>query len=565
MIITKADYGKYLVIKSKLVGDTFEKLSTLPGFKKWVGRDLLFDPTGANIDRIRKYFPEAEWDESASPALDQYISNLKEMEANIQMKKAELPSNDDYDFKTKPFDHQRKAFYMSRDKKSFALLMEQGTGKTKVIIDNAAYLYAKGEITSLVVIAPNGVHRNWLKELDIHMPDWCIRKSFYYSSGMTKKRIEEYDAVLGSSECLKIFTFNVEAFASPKAIYYMQKILVSNKTMLVVDESSRIKRPGAKRTKIITKFGKQADYKRIMTGTPVTKGPEDVYSQFKFLDSQVLGYDSFYSFRARYCVMGGFENKQIISYQNIDELTRNIEGHSFRVLKKDCLDLPDKIYQRHYVEMTPKQKKLYQTMKKSFVAELEGNMIEAPEAITRLLRLQQILCGWFPSEGSVTQIDDKNPRIEALKEILSDIDSKVIIWARFKADLRAIERALGDLAVSYHGDVTTDAREVAVDRFQNDPSIKYFIGQPQSGGIGLTLTAADYAIYYSNSFDLEQRMQSEDRCHRIGTKNNVTYIDIETRKSVDSKIIKALREKKNLADVITKDPISLFMSEEDNE
>ena len=345
----------------------------------------------------------------------------------------------------------------------------------------------------------------------------------------------------------------------------MQKILVSNKTMLVVDESSRIKRPGAKRTKIITKFGKQADYKRIMTGTPVTKGPEDVYSQFKFLDSQVLGYDSFYSFRARYCVMGGFENKQIISYQNIDELTRNIEGHSFRVLKKDCLDLPAKIYQRHYVEMTPKQKKLYQTMKKSFVAELEGNMIEAPEAITRLLRLQQILCGWFPSEGSVTQIDDKNPRIEALKEILSDIDSKVIIWARFKADLRAIERALGDLAVSYHGDVTTDAREVAVDRFQNDPSIKYFIGQPQSGGIGLTLTAADYAIYYSNSFDLEQRMQSEDRCHRIGTKNNVTYIDIETRKSVDSKIIKALREKKNLADVITKDPISLFMSEEENE
>ena len=476
-----------------------------------------------------------------------------------------MPSNDDYDFKTKPFEHQRKAFYMSRDKKAFALLMEQGTGKTKVIIDNAAYLYAKGEITSLVVIAPNGVHRNWLKEIDIHMPEWCIRKSFYYSSGMTKKRIEEYDAVLGSSECLKIFTFNVEAFTSPKAIYYMQKILVSNKTMLVVDESSRIKRPGAKRTKIITKFGKQADYKRIMTGTPVTKGPEDVYSQFKFLDPQVLGYDSFYSFRARYCVMGGFENKQIISYQNVDELTRNIEGHSFRVLKKDCLDLPDKIYQRHYVEMTAKQKKLYQTMKKSFVAELEGNMIEAPEAITRLLRLQQILCGWFPSEEGLSQIDDKNPRIEALKEILSDIDSKVIIWARFKADLRAIERALGDLAVSYHGDVTSDAREVAVERFQNDPSIRYFIGQPQSGGIGLTLTAADYAIYYSNSFDLEQRMQSEDRCHRIGTKNNVTYIDIETRKSVDSKIIKALREKKNLADVITKDPISLFMSEEENE
>ena len=565
MKITKADYGKYLVIKSSLGGDTFEKLSTLPGFKRWVGRDLLFDPTGANIERLHKYFPKAEWDDSALPDLDRYIFNLQQMEENIKMKKSELPSNDDYDFKTKPFDHQRKAFYMSRDKEAFALLMEQGTGKTKVIIDNAAYLYGKGEITALVVIAPNGVHRNWLKEIDIHMPDWCTNQSFYYTSGMTKKRIEEYDKVFASENNLKIFTFNVEAFTSPKAIYYMQKILVSNKVMLVVDESSRIKRPGAKRTKIITKFGKQADYKRIMTGTPVTKGPEDVYSQFKFLDPQTLGYDSFYSFRARYCVMGGFENKQIISYQNIDELTRNIEGHSFRVLKKDCLDLPDKIYQRHYVEMTAKQKKLYQNMKKSFVAELEGNMIEAPEAITRLLRLQQILCGWFPSEGSVTQIDEQNPRIEAMKEILSDIDSKVIIWARFKADLRAIERALGDLAVSYHGDVSSDAREVAVDRFQNDPKIQYFIGQPQSGGIGLTLTAADYVIYYSNSFDLEQRMQSEDRCHRIGTKNNVTYIDIETRKTVDSKIIQALREKKSLADIITKDPISLFMSEEENE
>ena len=563
--ITKADFGKYCVIKCKLDGDTFEKLSSLPGYKKWVGRDLLFDPTGANIERLHKFFPNAEWDESAMPDLDKYIRNLKEMEENLRMKEADLPSNDDYDFKTKPFDHQRKAFYMSRDKKSFALLMEQGTGKTKVIIDNAAYLYGKGEITALVVIAPNGVHRNWIREVNTHMPDWCPRKSFYYTSNMTKSRVAEFDEIYTSEQALKIFTFNVEAFTSPKAIYYMQKILLANKVMLVVDESSRIKRPGAKRTKIITKFSKLAAFKRIMTGTPVTKGAEDVYSQFKFLDPQILGYDSFYSFKARYCVMGGFENKQVISYQNVDELTRNIEGHSYRVLKKDCLDLPSKIYQRHYVEMTPEQKKLYQNMKKTFVAELDGETIDAPEAITRLLRLQQILCGWFPSEDGVQPINDKNPRIEALKEILSDIDSKVIIWARFKADLRAIERALGELAVSYHGDVTTDARELAVDRFQNDPKIQYFIGQPQSGGIGLTLTAADYAIYYSNSFDLEQRMQSEDRCHRIGTKNNVTYIDIETRKSVDSKIIKALRDKKNIADVITKDPISIFMSEDEDE
>ena len=565
MLITKADFGKYCLIKSKLDGDTFEKLSSLPGFTKWVGRDLLFDPTGANIDKLRKFFPDAEWDESAMPMLDKYINNLKELEKNLKAKTENLPSNDDFDFRTKPFEHQRRAFYLSRDKKSFALLMEQGTGKTKVIIDNAAYLYGKDEITALVVIAPNGVHRNWVnKEIPQHLPEWCHYESAYYYSGMTKRDKESFESVMAVKEKLKIFTFNVECFVSGMAVTIMHRILLANNVMLVVDESSRIKRPSAKRTKAITKFGKSAKYKRILTGTPITKGPEDAYSQFRFLDPQILGYDSFYSFRARYCIMGGFENRQIVSYTNIDELTRNIEGHSFRVLKKDCLDLPPKIYQRYPVELSSKQKKLYEQMKKDFVSELDNVKITAPEAITRLLRLQQIVCGWFPSDEIVKPIDDKNPRLEALLEILSDIDAKVIIWARFKADIRAIQRALGDLAVVYYGDVSNDAREQAVTQFQDNPNIKYFIGQPQSGGIGLTLTAANYAVYYSNSFDLETRLQSEDRCHRIGTTNNVTYIDIETPKTIDSKIIKALRKKKSLADVVTKDPMSLFLEEDED-
>jgi len=564
MIVTKADFGKYCVIKCKLDGDNFDKLSSLPGYKKWIGRDLLFDPTGANIERLHKFFPDAQWDESAQPALDQYINNLKAMEENMRMKQVDLPDNDDFKFKTRPFDHQRRAFYMSRDKKSFALLMEQGTGKTKVIIDNAAYLYGKDEITALVVIAPNGVHRNWLKEINTHMPDWCQNESVYYYSGMSKRHKDKFESVMASQDKLRIFTFNVECFVSGGAVSLMNKILLANNVMLVVDESSRIKRPSAKRTKAITKFGKHAKYKRIMTGTPITKGPEDVYSQFRFLDPQILGYDSFYSFRARYCIMGGFENRQIVSYQNVDELTRNIEGHSFRVLKKDCLDLPSKIYQRYPVELSVKQRKVYDKLKKDFVTELGNAKIKAPEAITRLLRLQQIVCGWFPSDDDIIKIEDNNPRLSALLDILSEIDSKVIIWARFRADIMAIEQALGDLAVAYHGNVSNDAREVAVDRFQNDPKIKYFIGQPQSGGIGLTLTAADYAIYYSNSFDLETRLQSEDRCHRIGTKNNVTYIDIESPKTIDTKIIKALRDKKKLADIVTKDPMSIFLEEDED-
>ena len=265
--------------------------------------------------------------------------------------------------------------------------MEQGTGKTKVIIDSAAYLYANGAIDCMVVIAPNGVHRNWLStEMPTHLPDWCPSKSMYYQSSMSKNKLEKsFNDVYTAQDCLKIFTFNVEAFVSKSAIFYMEKILLANNVLLVVDESSRIKTPGAKRTKIITKFGKQAKYRRILTGTPITKGPEDVYSQFRFLDPLILGYDSYDSFRARYCVMGGFENRQIVSYQNTEELIEKVESHSFRVLKKDCLDLPPKVYQRHIVPMTKAQEKLYVQMKKNFVTELRGDTLTAPEAITRLL------------------------------------------------------------------------------------------------------------------------------------------------------------------------------------
>mgnify|MGYP003133101390 CR=1 FL=1 len=566
MIISKSKFGKYCMAKVDLGSENFQRLSSLPGYKKWIGRDLMFDPTGANIDIIRKHWPDAKWSEDTQPILNKYIESLKEAQETLKYKEQELPTNDDFKFKTKPFEHQRRAFYMSRDKENFALLMEQGTGKTKVIIDNAAYLYANNKINTLIVIAPNGVHRNWISnEIPAHMPEWCPSKMMYYQSSISKTKLEKsFNDVYTSENCLKIFAFNVEAFVSKKAVDLITKILLSTQSMIIVDESSRIKTPGAKRTKLITKFGKFAKYRRILTGTPITKGPVDVYSQFRFLNSNILGYDSFYSFKARYCIMGGFENRQIVSYQNIDELTKKMEGHSYRVLKKDCLDLPPKIYQRYYVDLSPKQRKLYDGLKKNFITELEGSSLSAPEAITRLLRLQQIICGWFPLEDKVEQIDDVNPRLLALKDILSDINGKVIIWARFKADLRAIQKTLGDLAVSYTGEVSNEARAIAVQRFQNDDSVKYFIGQPQSGGIGLTLTAAQYAIYYSNDFNLETRLQSEDRCHRIGTKSKVTYIDIESPKTIDTKIIKALRDKKNLADYVNQDPVSLFLTEKES-
>tara|TARA_R110001606_G_scaffold210091_1_gene357611 strand:- start:955 stop:2640 length:1686 start_codon:yes stop_codon:yes gene_type:complete len=554
--------GKQCVARVKLDSSNTQLLSGLPGFHRWINRDMLFSPTGANINYMAKHWPSAQWNAEAKVFLDDYIDTLEQAS---KTRVFETPPIDDFAFETKPFEHQRKAFYMSRDKDNFALLMEQGTGKTKVIIDNAAYLYGKGRINCLIVIAPNGVHRNWLNnEIPVHMPKWCPINSIYYQSGMNKAHTKKFNDVIGSREVLKIFTFNVEAFVSKTAMRFLENILLSHDCLLVVDESSRIKTPGTHRTKVITKLGKLAKYRRILTGTPVTKGAEDVYAQFKFLDPYILGYDSFYTFRARYCVMREYDNRKwIVGYRNVDELTNNIKGNSFRVLKKDCLDLPEKIYQRAYVELSKEQRKIYNSIKNEYVAQLGDDEISVPETITRILRLQQVVCGWFPSEGEVKPINKTNLRLKALLDIISEIDAKIIIWARFRADIMAIQAALGDSAVVYYGDVSSDDRVIAVDRFQKDPQIKYFIGQPQSGGIGLTLTAAQYAIYYSNSFDLETRLQSEDRCHRIGTTTNITYIDMEASKTVDGRIIKALRDKKSVADVINKDPRSMFLEIDD--
>ena len=554
--------GKQCIARVKLDSSNTQLLSGLPGFHRWINRDMLFSPTGANINYIAKHWPDAQWSSEARVFLNSYIDTLEEATKNRTF---ETPPIDDFAFETKPFEHQRKAFYMSRDKENFALLMEQGTGKTKIIIDNAAYLYGRGKINCLIVIAPNGVHRNWLNnEIPVHMPKWCPIDSIYYQSGMNKSHTKKFNDVIASKEVLKIFTFNVEAFVSKTAMRFLENILLSHDCLLVVDESSRIKTPGTHRTKVITKLGKLAKYRRILTGTPVTKGAEDVYAQFKFLDPYILGYDSFYTFRARYCVMREYDNRKwIVGYRNVDELTNNIKGNSFRVLKKDCLDLPEKIYQRAYVELSKEQRKIYNSIKNEYVAQLGDDEISVPETITRILRLQQVVCGWFPSEGEVKPINKTNLRLKALLDIISEIDAKIIIWARFRADIMAIQAALGDSAVVYYGDVSSDDRVIAVDRFQKDPQIKYFIGQPQSGGIGLTLTAAQYAIYYSNSFDLETRLQSEDRCHRIGTTTNITYIDMEASKTVDGRIIKALRDKKSVADVINKDPRSMFLEIDD--
>lgn len=561
---------------------TYTILCQLPGFAKWDERSLIFRPSGANIAFLLENFPSAQWLDGTASLVEAERMRLLDAAAALASKSA-IIGKDSYQHRTAPYSHQQRAFVVSRELPNYALLCEPGTGKTKIILDTACYLYEKKKITTLVIFSVNGVHRNWIdNEIPIHVPERCKFITYRHSANLNKSKLAEFQAALTTTGKLRIFAFNFDAVATKKGLQLAELAVKSGDCLLVIDESTRIKNPDAIRTKTLTALGKISTYRRILTGTPVTKGPEDLYGQFSFLSKQILGHDTFTSFKNQYCVMtalsaGGHDFKKITGYRNLDELVKKIEPYSFRVLKSECLDLPEKIYKRWPVELTADQRRIYEELRKDFISELKGFTLTAELAMTRILRLQQIVCNWFPQDAgaNVTQayknwssdplaIDKTNNRLSAMDDILEevkDMPGKTIIWARFRADLKLIQDHLGSSAVSYHGGVKENDRALAIKKFQQDSNTKFFVGNQQSAGIGLTLTAASSVIYYSNSFDLELRLQSEDRNHRIGQQNNCLYYDIEAVRTVDGKIIKALRAKKNLADLITGDSETFFMDE----
>ena len=462
-----------------------------------------------------------------------------------------------YKYKFKPFDHQVDALEYGWDRIEFGLFMEMGTGKSKVLIDNMGMLYQAGEINFALVIAPKGVYRNWVaKEIPEHMSDDIPHRVIRWVSGPNKKQQEEMRSVKDKFEGLTIFVMNVESFSSlkgQKAGDWMARALGTG-GMIAIDESTTIKNHKAKRTKSLMKIAAQFKYRRLLTGSPVTKSPMDIYSQCEFLRPGLLGYDSYYAFQGRYAVvqrktMGQAAFQQIVGFKNLDELTKRIDMFSFRVLKKDCLDLPDKIYTARYVGMTKEQFDMYEQIRKHAMVLLDsGEMSTAPAVITQMLRLQQIMSGHLKTdEGDMLYFPSK--RMEALEEIINEHDGKAIIWSRFRHDIIGMTDMLNKkfgagCAVSYFGDTSDDDRAAAVLNFQNpDHPLKYFVGNPATAGYGLTLTEANLVVYYANDFNLETRIQSEDRAHRIGQKNNVTYIDLICEGSIDEHIVKTLRTK----------------------
>ena len=466
-----------------------------------------------------------------------------------------------FKYKTKPYQHQKEALEKSYKEKNFAYFMEMGCGKSKVLIDNIAWLYEQGKIDCAIIVAPKGVYMNWKNsEIPIHMHNGIRHEVYVWKSNLGKKDTEKLRESVTDRQRLRIVLVNVEAFATKKVLQYLEKVVHRSNVLLAIDESTTIKNHKAKRTKALIQFGQVAKYKRILTGAPITKSPLDLYSQFLFLDSKILGHNSYWSFQGRYAViksvkMGAHSFNQVVGYRNLEEMKDKMDWCTYRTTKEEALDLPPKIYTTRQVDMTLEQSRHYDSLKETSVALLNsGEMVSAPEVMTRLLRLQQLLCGYLVTDNGEIQ-EVPNNRMNILMETIEEMEGKVIIWSRFRHDIIKITEKLkqtygSDTVVNYFGDTSMKDRQEAIEKFQNLKSnVKFFISNPQTGGMGITLHAAANVIYYSNDFNLESRKQSEDRAHRVGQHKPVLYVDLMCPKTVDVHIVKTLLSKNKLANI----------------
>ena len=486
--------------------------------------------------------------------------------------------------KTKGMAHQLEACRRMQGRRAFALFMEQGTGKTWTLLADLERLYAQGTVDAALVIAPNGVHVNWVRrEIPAHMEGNIIAR--YWRSGGGVRHTRWLEEIFkprpdGESVPLRILSMNIDSLVTKKGFEFAERFLLATKALIIVDESGRIKNPDAARTKALMKLRRMAKGARIATGTPITKAPTDVFAQMQFLEDGLLGTTSYRAFVAEYAdvlpathpLMQNMIHRnpkaayaQIIAknpdgsprWRNLERLKELLAPHSFRVLKRDCLDLPDKIYKTLPFELNAEQRKAYEKMDEESRIQLDETTELPVSELAALVKLQQITSGFVNLPGGgIKYVSEDNPRLKALVDALQDVEGKFIVWARFKEEISAIRAVMAEIGVqcvTYVGDTSSADRELAVDSFQSDPEVRCFIGNPQAAGIGLTLTAAETAFYYSNSFDADHRLQSEDRCHRIGTRNNVVYIDIVAQDTIDEAIARNLQRKQRTAAIVLGD------------
>jgi superfamily II DNA or RNA helicase len=551
----------------------FTALEGLPGRKRYVAGTPYFEPSRSNLEYIDGRLEDVTWRGPAARLVEQF-QGMREQEKQAREDRKIDSSTiqfEKFPFKTKPYDHQKKCFLLARsalnsESPCYGLFMEQGTGKTKVILDLTADLYlkggSKGKIDTLVIIAPNGVHAQWINEqVGTHLSEAVPYRGAYTNANPNPEEKAAMKATLAYKEGLRIFAVHVDSLSHKKGQEFLREVLTGSRALLAVDESSRIKDLNSKRTKYIVNVAKLAPYRLIATGTPVSQGVEDLYSQFYFLNKNILGYDSFFSFRNHFCRMGGYQNKKIVGYVNEDELKAKIDSYTYRVLKDDCLDLPKKNFIRREVLFTTEQRKVYDQMRKDFFLSLDSGVMTARMALTRIIRLQQIVSGFISAGAKKDELgrivepavyqELPNGRADAAVDIIREAQGKVIVWVKFEGDHKLLTRALdaaGIQWVDYVGPTPQKDRKKNIDRFREDPDCKVFISSPKSGGTGLNLTCASEVIWYSRDFSLENELQANDRCHRIGQERVVNYHYLVTPRTVDERIDKLLRGKLSVAE-----------------
>jgi len=481
-----------------------------------------------------------------------------------------------YPFKTTPYAHQLAAFERSKDAPEFALFHEQRCGKSKVVIDTACYLFGRGKVDAVLVLAPNGVHNGWdTDQWPTHAWDSVRTVTAAWASNQTQSIKARLDALFDVYEypVLRVLHVNIEALSTKgKARDTVRRFLDCFTVMSVVDESTDIKNPGSKRTKAAWYIGERSAYTRILNGTPATRSPLDVYSQFRFMSSDLLGFQSYYAFRNRYAVMrrrnlpGRPAFDEVTGYQNMDELTDNIAVHSHRVVKSDCFDLPPRSHHRRAVPLSKRQRDLYNRLRKEALINLSGDDVAVPHVLTQMMRLQQILGGFVPTDTGekAVPIEQSSPRLEALMADIAQQDSKTLVWCRFTAEIDAITKALkaeygAQSTLRYDGSIKAVDRPGTQEAFQTDPGVRFLVLQEKAGARGLELSAAGYSYRYSASFDLDTYLQSEERPHSAAQTKNVAHVFLCAENTIDEKIVKSLEDKKQIADMITRDnPKSIF-------
>jgi hypothetical protein len=507
-------------------------------------------------------------------------------------------------FRTTPFDHQLHGLETYGGREAYALNCEMGTGKTWIVINEAANLWGEKRLGAVMVFAPKGVHTNWIRnELPAHMPVWVRFSPYGWNAKNTKAeanaREKAREKALGEcwDDVLLVFAMNWEALGTARGSEAAEAFCRANADrglMIVADESQKVKDFAGVRSKKLHKLKPFSRFRRNMSGSPILNSPFDAFAQYMFLDEAILRTTSFSAFKANYAVMkhpkspdvrnimrknGMKFAPQIVEtddqglprYRRLDQLQKLIAPHTYRVLKKDCLDLPEKVYTKTYFEMTPKQEKAYKLLKEKARVVCESGEETALARLSAMMKLQQALSNYVlsPETNLPFEIDpDENPKLDLLQDRLETLLAdgvQVIVWARFIHEIEAIMRACeksGWPAVSYYGATPGEDRMEAIRSFQSGEK-RVFVSQQQAGSTGITLTAASHTIYYSNTFGLGDRLQSEDRAHRIGQTKTCTYEDIACAGTIDERIALALAAKKNVADIINGDKAAALLDDDE--